>query len=65
MKYSIRVEKSQLSELKNTNQFKNTYYKLIQNDSNLTIEEQKFILLSAILFLIFIIMIIDLKASLN
>lgn len=50
MKYSIRVEKSQLSELKNTNQFKNTYYKLIQNDSNLTIEEQKFILLSAILF---------------
>lgn len=50
MKYSTGIEKSQLSELKNTNQFKNTYYKLIQNDSNITIEEQKFILLSAILF---------------
>ncbi len=50
MKYDKGIEKTQLTNLKNTNEFKDVYYKLIQGNSDITPEEQKFILLSAILF---------------
>ena len=50
MKYDKGTEKTQLTHLSNTHEFKDTYYKLIQGDSNITVEEQKFILLCAILF---------------
>ena len=50
IKHDKGIEKTQLTNLKNTNEFKDIYYKLIQGNSNITLEEQKFILLSAILF---------------
>ncbi|MGJ0344277.1 DEAD/DEAH box helicase [Aliarcobacter cryaerophilus] len=50
MKYDKGTEKTQLTNLRNTNEFKDIYYKLIQGNSDITLEEQKFILLSAILF---------------
>jgi len=50
MKYDKGIEKTQLTNLRNTNEFKDVYYKLIQGNPDITLEEQKFILLSAILF---------------
>ncbi|RXJ96098.1 DNA helicase [Malaciobacter molluscorum] len=50
MEYSKRSEKQQLTKLKDSNEFTNIYYKLIREDSNISREEQEFILLSAILF---------------
>lgn len=50
MKYDKGTEKTQLTNLRNTNEFKDVYYKLIQGNSDITLKEQRFILLSAILF---------------
>ena len=50
MKYSKGTEKSQLTTLKNTPEFKDTYYKLILGDTTITPKNQEFILLCAILF---------------
>lgn len=50
MKYDKGTEKTQLTNLRNNSEFKNIYYKLIQGNSDITLEEKKFILLSAILF---------------
>lgn len=50
MTYNKGKEKRQLSNLKNTDKFKDTFYKLIQNDKDITKENQEYILLCAILF---------------
>ena len=49
-KYSKRIEKRQLTTLKNTEKFKDTFYKLIVGNKDITPKDQEFILLCAILF---------------
>ena len=49
-KYSKSIEKKQLTALKNTEEFKKIFSKLILQDKNISYKEQKFILLCAILF---------------
>jgi hypothetical protein len=50
MAYSKGTEKSQLTALKNTEKFKDTFHKLILENKNINLKDQEFILLSAILF---------------
>lgn len=50
MAYKTGIEKSQLTALKKTKKFKDTFYKLILGNNNINSEDQEFILLSAILF---------------
>ncbi|MCK9338278.1 MAG: DEAD/DEAH box helicase [Arcobacteraceae bacterium] len=49
-KYSKGIEKSQLTTLKNTEEFKDTFHKLIVGNQDITPKDQEFILLCAILF---------------
>lgn len=49
-KYSKGTEKSQLTTLKNTEEFKDTFHKLIVGNQDITPKNQEFILLCAILF---------------
>lgn len=49
-KYSKRTEKSQLTTLKNMEEFKSTFHKLIVGNQDITPKDQEFILLCAILF---------------
>lgn len=49
-KYSKGTEKKQLTTLKNTEKFKDTFHKLIVGNQHITPENQEFILLCAILF---------------
>lgn len=49
MEYSKRFEKSQLSSLKKTKEFREPFYKLVRGDKSLTEKEQEFLLLSSLL----------------
>lgn len=50
MEYSKGTEKRQLTALKNRDEFKTIFHKLIRRDTNISPKEQEFILLCAILF---------------
>ena len=50
MAYKKGIEKSQLTALKKTERFKNIFHNLIFGNKNINLEDQEFILLSAILF---------------
>lgn len=50
MTYKKGTEKRQLTALKKTKQFKDTFHKLILGNKDISLEDQEFILLSAILF---------------
>ncbi len=50
MEYSKRKEKGQLTALKNTEEFKNIFHKLMLGNTDISSKDQEFILLCAILF---------------